>query len=185
MKDRLQTTEILLPEMKERLSSDLLEISALLRKIESGLQSKGWPEQAQFSIRMALEEALANAMKHGNWQNAEEPTEEQRERRVEVTYSIVQTRPFEMQKAGGETGKRKEVDMVFIAEIQDQGNGFDPSSVADPTAPDALEKPCGRGLMLMRHFMDDVEFLPTAAGTRVRLMIGAKRLVLETVYNSQ
>jgi hypothetical protein len=33
--------------------------------------------------------------------------------------------------------------------------------------------------------MDDVEFLPTAAGTRVRLMIGAKRLVLETVYNSQ
>ena len=40
-----------------------------------------------------------------------------------------------------------------LAEVEDQGPGFDPSRVPDPTAPENLDKPCGRGLFLMRHYM--------------------------------
>ena len=42
--------------------------------------------------------------------------------------------------------------------ISDDGPGFDPSGLPDPTAPGYLERPCGRGIMLMRTFMDDIRF---------------------------
>jgi len=42
--------------------------------------------------------------------------------------------------------------------IRDQGPGFDPTSLPDPTAPENLEKVSGRGLLLMRTFMDEVHF---------------------------
>jgi serine/threonine-protein kinase RsbW len=52
--------------------------------------------------------------------------------------------------------------------IIDQGRGFDPSSVPDPRADENLEKPCGRGIMLMRAYMDEVDFSPK--GNRVRMV---------------
>ena len=42
--------------------------------------------------------------------------------------------------------------------IRDEGPGFDPSEIPDATAPANLERPCGRGLLLMRTFMDTVDF---------------------------
>ena len=44
--------------------------------------------------------------------------------------------------------------------IRDEGPGFDPAEVPDPTAVENLERPCGRGLMLMRHYMSEVAFSP-------------------------
>lgn len=52
--------------------------------------------------------------------------------------------------------------------IEDQGEGFDPEDVPDPTAEENLERPSGRGIMLMRAFMTSVEYSP--GGNRVRLM---------------
>ena len=52
--------------------------------------------------------------------------------------------------------------------ITDQGRGFDPGQVADPTADENLEKPCGRGIMLMRAYMDEVQF--RRGGQQVRLI---------------
>ena len=46
-------------------------------------------------------------------------------------------------------------DVVRIV-IQDEGEGFDPNDVPDPTLPENLDKPSGRGVMLMKAFMDDV-----------------------------
>jgi serine/threonine-protein kinase RsbW len=46
----------------------------------------------------------------------------------------------------------------FQVQITDEGTGFDPGDVPDPTAFENLERPCGRGLMLMRHYMTDVAF---------------------------
>ncbi|WP_192822577.1 ATP-binding protein [Rufibacter sp. LB8] len=43
-------------------------------------------------------------------------------------------------------------------EIQDEGNGFDPETLSDPTAPENLENPGGRGIFLMRNLCDDVSF---------------------------
>jgi anti-sigma regulatory factor (Ser/Thr protein kinase) len=45
--------------------------------------------------------------------------------------------------------------------IRDEGPGFDPRSLPDPTLPENIEKPCGRGLLLMRTFMDSVAFNST------------------------
>ena len=46
----------------------------------------------------------------------------------------------------------------FDVQITDEGPGFDPDDVPDPTAPENLERPCGRGLLLMRHYMTEVAF---------------------------
>lgn len=52
--------------------------------------------------------------------------------------------------------------------IRDEGPGFDPSELPDPTAPTNLEKPSGRGLLLMRTFMDDVAY--NSQGNQVTLV---------------
>jgi len=52
-------------------------------------------------------------------------------------------------------------------EIEDQGDGFRPAEVPDPTADENLERPCGRGIMLMRAFMSSIAY--NAAGTCVIL----------------
>ena len=44
--------------------------------------------------------------------------------------------------------------------IADEGKGFDPDDVPDPMAPENLERPCGRGLLLMRHYMTEVTYHP-------------------------
>ncbi len=85
-----------------------------------------------FSIRLALEEALINAIKHGNQLD--------RSKKVNISYRLLDNR--------------------FEVHISDEGAGFDPSDVPDPTAIENLERPCGRGVMLMRYYMDEVNYSP-------------------------
>src|SRR5438128_635610 len=64
-----------------------------------------------------------------------------------------------LQGAGGKlvlTNIDPQIYEVF--EITDEGPGFDPEDVPDPTAPENLERPCGRGLLLMRHYMTEVAY---------------------------
>ena len=86
-----------------------------------------------------MEEALINAIKHGNHYDPAKT--------VEIVCQIFPDR--------------------IRIEIADQGKGFDLAAVPDPTDPDNLESPCGRGIMLMRSFMSRVEFNET--GNRVLL----------------
>lgn len=86
-----------------------------------------------FSIRLAMEEALVNAIKHGNQMDPS------KEVRVECTASR---------------------ESVTIS-IQDQGDGFDPSSIPDPTDDENLDMPGGRGVMLIHSFMDSVRYNET------------------------
>ena len=99
----------------------------------------GFSKEARFSIQLAMEEAVTNAIKHGN---KNDPT-----RRVHVGYSVC-------------------ADRVVIT-VTDEGPGFDPSRVPDPTADDRLDVPTGRGIMLMRHYMASVEY--SASGNQVKL----------------
>ena len=55
----------------------------------------------------------------------------------------------------------------FEVHITDEGPGFDPGDVPDPTAVENLERPCGRGLMLMRHYMTEVAY--NGRGNRVTM----------------
>ena len=82
-------------------------------------------------LHLALEEGLANAVKHGN---KLDPT-----KRVHVECEL------------SEKG-------FFSIVIRDEGDGFDPNDVPDCTLPENLDKPSGRGLMLMRAFMDDIRY---------------------------
>ena len=96
-------------------------------------------EQDLFDVRMALHEALLNAVKHGN---KLDPT-----KRVDVRYKV-------------ERGRLE-------VTIEDQGSGFNPDNVPDPTADENLERPSGRGILLMRAYMNSVVF--NSAGNKVTL----------------
>ena len=109
----------------------------------------GIDEDARHWVGLALREAVANAIKHGNRQDPRKPVE------VELTL------------------ERREM----VIRIRDRGEGFDPTEVADPLAPENLLKPNGRGIFYMKSFMDliDYEFLP-GQGTVVTMR---KSLVIE------
>jgi serine/threonine-protein kinase RsbW len=92
----------------------------------------GFSEEASFSIKLAMEEAVTNAIKHGNRFD--------RNKKVTIRYKF--------------NGNR-----LTIA-VRDEGEGFDPGRVPDPTAPQNLTLPYGRGLMLMNAYMDEVRFSP-------------------------
>ncbi|HTU89026.1 MAG TPA: ATP-binding protein [Gemmataceae bacterium] len=110
--------------------SDAADARRIQDEIEHLLHARHVNEHDIFSIKLALEEALVNAIKHGNQMD--------RAKKVHISYQLFADR--------------------FHVQISDDGNGFDPSDVPDPTAFENLERPCGRGLMLMRHYMTEVAF---------------------------
>ena len=110
--------------------SDLSEARRVQELIEEALQASAYTEHDIFAIKLALEEALVNAIKHGNQMDPD--------KRVFVVYHVTAER--------------------FDIRITDEGAGFNPEDVPDPTDPANLERPCGRGLLLMRGFMTEVEY---------------------------
>jgi serine/threonine-protein kinase RsbW len=112
--------------------SDPAEARRIQDDIEQALKSCQFEEREIFSIRLALEEALVNAIKHGNQMD--------RTKKVHISYHVCTER--------------------FEIRIADEGKGFDPEEVPDPMAPENLERPCGRGLLLMRHYMTEVIYHP-------------------------
>ena len=116
-------TEVVIP-------SDPTEARRVQEQIERLLQDRATSDHDLFGIKLALEEALVNAIKHGNQMD--------RAKKVHISYRLLPDR--------------------FDVHIADEGTGFDPADVPDPTAFENLERPCGRGLMLMRHYMTEVVY---------------------------
>ncbi len=110
--------------------SDLAEARLLQSQIEEALQATSYTEHDIFSIKLALEEALVNAIKHGNQMDPD--------KRVVVNYTVTPER--------------------FDIRITDEGPGFNPEDVPDPTLPENLERGSGRGVFLIREFMSDVQY---------------------------
>lgn len=119
--------------------SDTSVATAVIDVLLARLQQDDWSDRDVFGVHLAVEEALVNAIKHGN--------QDDLDKHVQVEYRVAP-------------------DRVQI-EIVDEGPGFDPDSVPDPTSAEQLNQPHGRGLMLMRSFMTRVEFHPP--GNRVLL----------------
>lgn len=115
------------------------EIVPAIEHIIGTLQSAGYGDKEMFAVRLALEEALVNAIKHGH---QGDPSKE-----VQLRYHLSSE--------------------CIVAEIEDQGPGFKPEDVPDPFAPENLERPCGRGLLLMQRYMTWVRF--NAVGNCVTL----------------
>ena len=112
------------------IKSDLRETETPKQAILRELERHGFCDDAIFGLKLAMEEAFTNAIKHGNRCDASKT--------VTVRYAV-------------------SVEMVAII-VRDEGNGFIPDDVPDPTSPDRLPVPSGRGIMLLRAYMDKVEY---------------------------
>ncbi|MDO4585025.1 MAG: ATP-binding protein [Planctomycetia bacterium] len=112
---------------------------AVMDGVLQQLEEFFWDKKDIFAIHLALEEAIVNAIRHGNQSN--------NRLCVQVHFEISPEK--------------------FLVTIRDEGSGFDPNSIPDPTLEDFLERPCGRGVKLMRSFMTTVSF--NAAGNEVTL----------------
>jgi len=102
----------------------------------------GFGEDEVMQISMAVREAAVNAVLHGN---AYDP-----DKKVKLEFVT--------------TGH----DLVIT--IRDQGKGLDPSKIPDPLAPENLLKTSGRGIFLIRSFMDEVQIHPSQTGTEIKLV---------------
>ena len=102
----------------------------------------GFGDEEVMQISMAVREAAVNAVLHGN---AYDPG-----KKVSLEF------------------ERTERDLVIT--IRDQGKGLDPARIPDPLAPENLLKTSGRGIFLIRSFMDEVQIHPSHSGTEIKLV---------------
>jgi serine/threonine-protein kinase RsbW len=115
------------------------DLERVQQRILAVLDEWGYDQHARFAVRAAVEEALSNALFHGN---GNDPA-----KRLVIEY---------------EAGPS-----AVAIEVVDEGAGFDPEAVPDPTRPENVDIPSGRGILLMRAYMTEVEFHPP--GNRVRM----------------
>lgn len=110
--------------------------------LETLLRKIGVPEDTIANLAIAVTELVNNAIKHGN------KLQKDKKVTVEITY-----------KSG-----RIEIT------VKDEGEGFDPDSVADPLAEENLMKEIGRGIFIVNSLIDDVKFqFPPEGGTKVTI----------------
>jgi CheY-like chemotaxis protein len=148
------------------LENDITLLQSLVVYIQQQLKAhRIFPESERIRIGVALEEALLNAFYHGNL----EVSSKLREDDYDTYYSLAKQRcseaPFSTRKITVHCSFSPD-GATFT--ISDEGPGFDPSTLPDPREPENLERPSGRGLLLMRTFLDEVEYSPK--GNQVRMM---------------
>lgn len=131
------------------------------RVIEIGMTE----ESERMRVAVGLEEALVNALYHGNLELSSDLRDEAPERYEEIVKQRQQQQPYCDRRLHVEA-KLSRQSLTFI--IRDEGPGFDPHCLPDPTAPANLERVSGRGVFLMRTFMDDVSY--NATGNEVTLV---------------
>jgi serine/threonine-protein kinase RsbW len=118
-------------EKKElTLQSKLESVDKAAAEAEKFARSADFGDEILFAIDMAVREAVANAVKHGNKMDDTKT--------VEITFS--------------------NLEKGFEITVRDFGEGFDPEDVPDPTNPENLLKANGRGVLFMRTFMEEVEW---------------------------
>lgn len=162
-------------EIQFSLTNDLALIGSLVNFLRQEVrQMQICDQNEQFRVAVALEEALMNAYYHGNL----EVDSKLREQAAGKFHELAEQRrampPYR--------DRRIHVHVTLVPNeakfvIRDEGPGFDPSSLPDPTDAENLSRPCGRGVLLMRAFMDHVEY--NATGNQVTLVKRTPASVLE------
>jgi CheY-like chemotaxis protein/anti-sigma regulatory factor (Ser/Thr protein kinase) len=146
-----------------QINNDSELITSLVGHLQENVSHMGICDEAErIRFGVALEEALVNAMYHGNL----EVDSSLKEEGSEVYESLVQQRRREPPYGNRTIEIQAELcHTEAVVTVTDEGPGFDPASLPDPTDPENLDKVSGRGVLLMRTFMDDVEF--SDSGNRV------------------
>ncbi|MEI8212677.1 MAG: ATP-binding protein [Planctomycetota bacterium] len=109
------------------LPSDLDKGHAVIEELMAALESAGWEGRDVFHIQMAIEEAVVNAIEHGN---KRDPSKD-----FHIVFKVA----------------RELAELT----VTDQGEGFDHRHLKDPTEDDHLDQPRGRGVMLIRELMSE------------------------------
>jgi serine/threonine-protein kinase RsbW len=124
------------------LESSLDSVNRVEHTAEEMARKAGMEDDEVFRVAMAVREAAVNAVLHGNAYDPEK----------QITASFEQT-----------------ADSLVIR-IADQGRGLDPDTLPDPLAPENLLRGSGRGIFLIRSFMDEVHFRQLQPGTELTLI---------------
>ncbi|MGD9855154.1 MAG: ATP-binding protein [Planctomycetaceae bacterium] len=127
-------------EFEEVIPSDVAAAQGLQERVVRALEDFEYSQRDIFCMRLAIEEAVTNAIKHGN--------------RRDVTKKVFVRCLVDTER----------VRLV----VEDEGAGFDLVDVPDPTADENLDKPSGRGIRLMQSFLTSVEY--NDRGNRVTLV---------------
>lgn len=135
------------------LASSLDSVDKVEQTAEQMARKAGIDEDDTFRLSMAVREAAVNAVLHGN---AYDP-----EKRIIASFENNGT--------------------DLIIRISDQGKGLDPTTLPDPLAPENLLRGSGRGIFLIRSFMDEVHFKQLHPGTELTLIkhLGAGKQSLQ------
>lgn len=124
------------------LDSNLESVNIIEHSIESFARKAGFADDCVCNIAMAVREATVNAVLHGNaYDHA---------KRISASFEVTPTE--------------------LIIRIADQGPGLDPETIPDPLAPENILRGSGRGIFLIRSFMDEVHFRQLHPGTELTLI---------------
>jgi serine/threonine-protein kinase RsbW len=126
-------------QLNVRIPSNTTEGLAVQERIIALMEQHEYSMRDVFAMRLSLEEAITNAIKHGN---AGDP-----KKVVTVVADVT--------------------DEKLRVVVQDEGEGFEPEDVPDPTSLEFIERPSGRGLMLMRAYLNFVEY--SEGGTKITM----------------
>lgn len=135
------------PQVRISIGSRFDHIDLIQVVVDDALARLGLDDDPRYWVGIAVREAVANAIKHGNRQNPDKPVEV--ELAIESEHAVIR--------------------------VLDHGEGFDPAAVDDPLAPENLLKTNGRGIFYMRNFMDEIAYGSNPDGGTVVTM--RKRLV--------
>jgi len=117
----------------------IADVAEVCCRIVDLVKNNGFSREDIFAIHLAMEEAFINAVKHGNNADAS--------RHVTIDYVIAPDR--------------------IEVSVSDEGSGFDYRNLPDPRHRKNLQKPSGRGVLLMRSYMDKVEFNETGSSVHM------------------
>jgi serine/threonine-protein kinase RsbW len=132
----LETIELTLPSRIEAIDKAATAVAELVTR-------SGVDEHAAFGVDMAVREALANAVIHGN--------------KLDESKLV-------------EVSVKSSLDSLEVS-IHDQGQGFNPDTISDPTKEENILKSSGRGIFFMRNFFDEVDWsISPDGGTTVRMI---------------
>ncbi|MCI5983269.1 MAG: ATP-binding protein [Marinilabiliaceae bacterium] len=112
------------------LESEMNSISQVEKLIDAQAQMLNIDDEVYGKYMLSVVECVNNAIVHGNKMD--------KNKKVTMHYHISNTK--------------------IEVTVSDEGDGFDPDSLPDPTAEENLERDCGRGIFLMRHLSDELEF---------------------------
>lgn len=136
------TPDVTLETTELKFPSRVETVGEAAAAVSDFMNRLGVSENIAFGVDMAVREAVTNAVIHGN--------------------KLDEAKIVELKLSSSPEG--------FEISVHDQGTGFNPNDVPDPTKDENILKTSGRGIFFMRNFMDEVEWAPApGGGTTVRM----------------